>query len=162
MDYDRVKADLETAITSAGFGLDTTVNAVLVDVEPKVELYRNGWREDQALHVYSTTASVTAALIGIAIDDQLIGSLDDTLADLLPRYDDSMSPEVRNITIHQPMDMTAGFPYDFAVDQVATIFAGAKDPVPRILSAPEYISPGTPTTTRAEAPTWSRRCCRRH
>lgn len=35
---------------------------------------------------------------------------------------------------------SAGFGFD---EPVATIFSGAKDPVPRILSAPEYIPPGT-------------------
>lgn len=86
----------------------------------KIELYRNGWRKDQALHIYSTTASVTAALIGIAIDDEVIGGLDDTLVDLLPRYEEFMSTDAHSITLRQLMNMTAGFPYDFAVDQVAT------------------------------------------
>ena len=60
--------------------------------------------------MYSITKSVISTLVGIALDEGLIGSLDDTLAELLPGYADDMSPAVAGTTLRQLLTMTAGFP----------------------------------------------------
>ena len=45
--------------------------------------------------IQSVTKSVVSTLVGIALDEGLIASVDDTLAELLPRHVDVMSPACR-------------------------------------------------------------------
>ena len=91
-----------------------TIEAVLVSVDgtTRIAHYRNGRKPDEALHVWSVTKSVTSALIGFALDEQIIGSLDQTLDELLPRYRRFMTREQKQISLRQLMDMTAGYPPD--------------------------------------------------
>jgi CubicO group peptidase (beta-lactamase class C family) len=74
--------------------------------------YRNGRKPDQTLHVYSVTKSVLSALIGIALDEQLIKDLDLPLAKLLPRHRAQMTGDLARVTLRQLMTMSAGFPDD--------------------------------------------------
>lgn len=46
----------------------------------------NGYRKDDCVHVASVTKSVTALLIGIAIDNGMIGSVDDKILSYFPEY----------------------------------------------------------------------------
>jgi CubicO group peptidase (beta-lactamase class C family) len=49
-------------------------------------------------------------LIGIAISEGILGSLDQTLRELLPQHRASMSDAVAAVTLRQLMTMTGGFP----------------------------------------------------
>src|SRR5918993_11355 len=112
-DYQALETAIETKINSGSVGWQT-IEAVLVSVDgtTRIAHYRNGRKPDEALHVWSVTKSVTSALIGIALDEQIIGSLDQTLDELLPRYRRFMTREQKQISLRQLMDMTAGFPPD--------------------------------------------------
>ena len=57
---------------------------VSVDGQRVIAHYRNG-NGRSGVARWSVTKSVTSALIGIAISDGVIESLDQTLAELLPR-----------------------------------------------------------------------------
>ena len=59
--------------------------------------------------VQSVTKSVVSTLIGIALDEGLIASVDATLAELLPQHVDVMSPAVQATTLRQLLTMNAGF-----------------------------------------------------
>ena len=113
VDYQALETAIETKIMSGSVGWQT-IGAVLVSVdgETRIAHYRNGRKPDEALHVWSVTKSVTSALIGIALDEQIIGSLDQTLEELLPQYRRFMTVEEKQISLRQLMDMTAGFPPD--------------------------------------------------
>src|SRR5919106_1409634 len=111
-------------------------------IETKITHYRNGRKPDEALHVWSVTKSVMSALIGIALDDQIIGSLDQTLDELLPRYRRYMTPDQKQINLRQLMDMTAGYPPDQPQDVIWKVFQHDHDPVPLILTEGLSVEPG--------------------
>ncbi len=64
--------------------------------------------------IQSVTKSVVSTLVGIALDEGLIGSVDDTLEQLLPQHVDVMSPAVQATTLRQLLTMNAGFLAQFA------------------------------------------------
>ncbi len=83
--------------------------------------------------IQSVTKSVVSTLVGIALDEGLIGSVDDTLDKLLPDHVREMSPAVRGTTLRQLLTMTAGFPAGLGTPE----FARASNWVREILSNPE-------------------------
>jgi CubicO group peptidase (beta-lactamase class C family) len=68
-----------------------------------VEEYFNGGASDQSTEVWSVTKSFISALIGIAIKQGYIESLDDRMVDYLPDY-----PEFANLTIRHILSHTTG------------------------------------------------------
>jgi CubicO group peptidase (beta-lactamase class C family) len=143
VDYQALETAIETKIMSGSVGWQT-IAAVMVSVDGTTNIahYRNGRKPDEALHVWSVTKSVTSALIGIALDEQIIGSLDQTLYELLPRYRRLMNREEKKITLRQLMDMTAGFPPDQPFDVIWKVFQYGHDPVPLILTEGLSVEPG--------------------
>ena len=143
VDYQALETAIETKIMSGSVGWQT-IGAVLVSVdgETRIAHYRNGRKPDEALHVWSVTKSVTSALIGIALDEQIIGSLDQTLDELLPKYRRFMTVEEKQISLRQLMDMTAGFPPDEPRDVIWKVFQHRRDPVPMILTEGLSVEPG--------------------
>jgi CubicO group peptidase (beta-lactamase class C family) len=143
VDYQALETAIETKIMSGSVGWQT-IEAVLVSVdgETRIAHYRNGRKPDEALHVWSVTKSVTSALIGIALDEQIIGSLDQTLEELLPQYRRFMTVEQKQISLRQLMDMTAGFPPDEPRDVIWKVFQHDRDPVPLILTEGLSVEPG--------------------
>ena len=93
--------------------------------------------QDAHWGVQSVTKSVVSTLVGIALHEGLIGSLDDTLAQLLPRYAEVMSPAVAGTTLRQLLTMTAGFPA--GTQAAGPPFTRSEDWVRAILTHP--VSP---------------------
>ena len=143
VDYRALETAIETKIMSGSVGWQT-IGAVLVSVdgETRIAHYRNGRKPDEALHVWSVTKSVTSALIGIALDEQIIGSLDQTLEELLPEYRRFMTVEQKQISLRHLMDMTAGFPPDEPREVIWKVFQHGRDPVPLILTEGLSVEPG--------------------
>ncbi len=71
----------------------------------------------------SVTKSVMSALVGIALADGDLDSVDQTLAELLPEYAEAMRPAVAGTTLEQVLTMTGGFPGDPADPEAQFIFA---------------------------------------
>lgn len=119
-----VEAFLETVDT---YG---QVRAVLVyhDGEPVLERYTGATPEDY-WDLQSVTKSVLATLIGIAIEEGHIESVDQTFGDLLPSYVADLTPDVAAITLREVLTHTAGFrdadltsePYWESPDWIRTI-----------------------------------------
>jgi CubicO group peptidase (beta-lactamase class C family) len=84
---------------------------VSLDGELVVEQYHKSAR-DTTVNVQSVGTSVMSTLIGIALDEGRLRSVDQTLAGLLPSYRDDMAPQVKGITLRQLLTMTAGLPAD--------------------------------------------------
>jgi CubicO group peptidase (beta-lactamase class C family) len=110
VDWQALGAAVETAIQGESQGLDN-IRAIVVSVDGKTQLehYRNGFSADDRDHVWSVTKSVIATLIGIAIDDGLISSVDQKLSVLLPEHRTAMTPTASRVTLRQLMSMSGGF-----------------------------------------------------
>ena len=129
------------------------------------EYRQPGLADDDAVNIFSVTKSVTSALVGIAIGEQLISGVDATLEDLLPQYADAMPPAVRAITLENLLTMTGGFgdlPDDLlqSGDWVGSILASPaagpdepfqySDATSHLLSAIVSTASGMPTVEYAQ------------
>ena len=70
--------------------------------------YREGYDETRVFVLNSASKSVTSALVGIAIQQGDIGSVDDLLADYLPRVRELSDPRWQEITLRQLLTHTSG------------------------------------------------------
>jgi len=77
--------------------------------------------------VESVTKSVVSTLVGIALSEGKIKSIDQTLADLLPQRAQQMSPAIAGTTLRQLLTMTGGFP-------AGTSFGG-----PEFIASPDWV-----------------------
>ena len=73
------------------------------------EKYANGYKVDTLCELMSATKSVVSALIGIAIENQLITGTQDRLVDYFPEYLSAESDFfLDEVTIEQLLTMTSG------------------------------------------------------
>jgi CubicO group peptidase (beta-lactamase class C family) len=74
------------------------------------EYYRDENEQDQVRTLQSVTKSFISALIGIALEEGHLENLDQSVAELLPRYTpEALDPRVGEITLKQLLSMTSGF-----------------------------------------------------
>jgi CubicO group peptidase (beta-lactamase class C family) len=132
---DEFMTDVERIFEASNTGGYDNVRAVVVTVDerPIVERYYRSSAETTS-NVFSVTKSVMSMLIGIALDNGDLQGLDQTLAELLPSYADSMAPEAQSITLRQVLTMTSGLPSDLDID-------------PQLLASDDWV-----TTILAEGP----------
>lgn len=84
----------------------------LKDGRKAYEGYFNGYKAENALHVYSVTKSVFSALIGIAMDKGYIESVDKPVLDFFPDYAIPKGEmTIQRITIRDLLTMTAPYKY---------------------------------------------------
>src|SRR3954453_18558691 len=80
---------------------------------PPYEHYRHGLDATSGHDVRSVTKSVVGALVGIALGDGAIDSLDATIGELLPEHlPADADPRMAGVTVRQLLSMTAGLPGD--------------------------------------------------
>lgn len=129
-DAGKVTAATETYLANIYSPAIANIRAVLVTVDrrPLVQLYR-GSTPTQTHDVHSVTKSVMGTLVGIALFENELHSLDDTLATLLPQHRKQMGTAVAGITLRQLLTMTSGLPADPANG----------DP-PDSLSGPDWVA----------------------
>jgi CubicO group peptidase (beta-lactamase class C family) len=100
------------------------------------ERYYRGVRAADHLAVFSITKTVISALVGIALADRKLRSVDDRLVDLLPQaFGPATDPQARLITLRHLLTMTGGF--------VAFARYRSEDPVPALINRPVFHEPGT-------------------
>ena len=89
------------------------LRAVLVSVcgHPALERYEHATAQDHR-DSFSITKSVIGTLVGIALADGSLRSLDQPLSELLPRHRASMSAPVAALTLRQLLTMSAGLDPD--------------------------------------------------
>jgi CubicO group peptidase (beta-lactamase class C family) len=111
------------------------------------ERYRRGLDAEDGHNSYSVTKSVVSALVGIALRDQQLEGLDQTveelLADHLPADAD---PRLRRVTVEQLLTMTSGLAGDEALpgglDGISDRMAHSRDWVRHILGRRLVSEPG--------------------
>jgi CubicO group peptidase (beta-lactamase class C family) len=83
------------------------------DGETRYERYFHGFSADNAAHVFSVTKSVFSALIGIAIEQGCIKSVDEKVLAFFPDYKVLQGEEtIQNVTIKHLLTMTAPYKYE--------------------------------------------------
>jgi CubicO group peptidase (beta-lactamase class C family) len=114
-------------------------NGVLV-----MEEYFNGASASSAYDVRSVTKTVMSILIGIAIDQGLIRSVNETVGDYLTPVVPSLAAEKGRITIRQLLTMTSGLPWLELGSEEQDYFAFVRSPDPLlwILNRPFEHPPG--------------------
>lgn len=104
------------------------------------------------LHVLcSATKSVCSALIGIAMDRGLIGSIEEKVYDFFPEYADLVvqDPAKAGMTLRHLLTMTSGLTYDDEslpytdTRNDMNRFFRSSDPIRFLLALPLYAEPGT-------------------
>lgn len=96
----------------------------------------------------SVTKSVVSALVGLAIAEGAIHSVDQPLLDFFPEHADLATPERRAITLRHALDMSAGLawneqiPYTDPLNDEIRMNRSA-DPVRFVLERPVVSAPGT-------------------
>jgi len=100
------------------------------------------WDSGPEVHAdtFSVTKSITGTLVGGALADGSLRSLDQTLAELLPDRVDGMSPELVAVTLRQLLTMAGGLPGDGS-DEPDWWYG--QDWVGDILAAGTVSEPGT-------------------
>jgi hypothetical protein len=111
------------------------------------------WDRDMLHNIHSATKSVTSALIGIAIDEGFIESVDQSIFDYLPEHQHLKIVGKDKITIEHLLTMTSGLqwrewsaPYSSSDNPAVGIWFQDKDPITYLLEKPLINEPGTSFT----------------
>lgn len=73
------------------------------------EEYRDGWQPDSLSNIFSATKSIVGLLVGIALEEGYIESIDDSVGRYLPEF-----PEGDKISIRNLLTMSSGLNWDEA------------------------------------------------
>ena len=93
----------------------TYTNALLVLKDGRIvsEIYRNGSNEHTRFMGWSMTKSITSILVGAALEDGLISSIDDDITRYLPEL---KGGGYEGVTIRQILQMRSGVDYEESYD----------------------------------------------
>jgi len=118
---------------------DELLRAVLIIRDGRIvtEEYFNGGARDQSTEVWSVTKSIVSALIGVAIQQGHIDSIDDPMVKYLPDY-----PAFGNLTIRHVLTHTTGLEWTEEGDDFVAWLA-SPDPVANAIHRERQYSPGT-------------------
>jgi CubicO group peptidase (beta-lactamase class C family) len=100
-------------------------------------------------NTHSATKSITSALVGMAIDRGLIGSVDDKIFRYLPNYQSLNNEGREDITIEDALTMSSGLQWnewDVSISSPqhdVVRFDQSSDPIQYLLSKPLVTPPGT-------------------
>jgi CubicO group peptidase (beta-lactamase class C family) len=123
------------------YGLLVIKNGYLI-----AERYFNEGSIDQLSGRQSMTKSVTSALVGIALDQGYLTSLDKRMMEFFPEFDDQITdPRKEQITIRQLLQMRGGYPDEERTPPYFDImfFSGDYHWVPHLVDFPLVCDPGT-------------------
>jgi CubicO group peptidase (beta-lactamase class C family) len=121
------------------YGLLVVKNGYLV-----AEEYFNGGSADRSVYLASVTKSFTSALMGIALEECQLESLDRKMLDYFPEYADQLrDPRKGEITLEQMLQMRSGYPWEeFTPGRLDELFS-SPDWIPRMVDFTLTSDPGT-------------------
>jgi CubicO group peptidase (beta-lactamase class C family) len=128
-------------------GSDLDVHSVIIyrDGTVPVELYFDPFEATTTHNMKSTSKGVISTLVGIALHEGFIESLDDSVLSYMPEYDDG-DPGKDDITIRDLLTMSAGLKWDENnLNSMYTFFV-SKRIAKRVLDQPLEDTPGTTFT----------------
>lgn len=122
-----------------------TLYSLLVIKDGKLiaERYFNEGSIDRKNQLQSVTKSFTSALVGIALDQSCLTSVDQKMMDFFPEYADKITdPRKKQITIRDMLQMRSGYPWE---ETDAVLWEGllSGDYLPLIVGFPLTEDPGT-------------------
>jgi CubicO group peptidase (beta-lactamase class C family) len=100
---------------------DTQAFIVIQDDKIQYEKYFNGNTRDSIVTSFSTSKSFTSSLVGIAISEGYIQSVNDPITDYLPELPER-DPEFSNIAIRDLLMMSSGIKYSEPPDNATTYY----------------------------------------
>jgi CubicO group peptidase (beta-lactamase class C family) len=107
------------------------------------EKYYNGITVNDAVRTASVTKSITSALTGIAIRENLITGTDQKFKDFFPEVNwESSDPRKSEITIGHILQMRSGYPWEEFDGYLETLF-NASNWIPFLTQFPLIHDPGT-------------------
>ncbi|HSR29821.1 MAG TPA: serine hydrolase, partial [Anaerolineae bacterium] len=128
-----------------------TIDSVLVVRHGKIvfEEYRNGYDSQRKHHLQSVTKSFSSMLIGIAIHEGLIESVDQRMVDLFPEHTiANMNARKHSITLENLLTMSDGmdwheldYPYTDSRNTLGQMW-NSRDAVEHVLNRPMESDPG--------------------
>jgi CubicO group peptidase (beta-lactamase class C family) len=134
MDAEILKAGLpELGRSSTTLSLLIIRNDVIV-----FERYPNGGSVEQSTNIHSVSKSIISTLVGIAIEEGYIESINQRVSDFFPEYFPADDPRKDKMTLRHLLTMTSGFEWQ---DSVSTV--GGDDWIKAILKLPLDRAPGT-------------------
>ena len=108
------------------------------------------WDMDRPHNIMSVTKSITATLVGLAIDNGFIGNVHQSIFDFLPEHQHLKTGGKAEITIQHLLTMTSGLhwyewnaPYSSVENPIIGIWYSEKDPISFILEGTLIHEPGT-------------------
>ena len=120
------------------YGLLVIKNGYLI-----AENYFNSASIDQLSSRASVTKSVTSALLGIALEQGYIGSIDQKMIDFFPEIADKITDErKKSITVKEMLQMRAGYPWEETDSSYWNALWTGKY-IDKIVQLPLTINPGT-------------------
>lgn len=116
---------------------------IVRDGELLGEAYFNGSRVDAATPSASVTKSITSALVGLALREGRLASLEQRLHEFFPEIDwRSPDPRKAMITLRQVLQMRSGYPWEERDGYLAALFSQPSW-IPRLGDFPLLGDPGT-------------------
>lgn len=151
----------ESILSNIEAGVYGETHSLLVyqNDELLVEAYFEPFHVDSIHYQYSVTKSITAMLIGIALDEGFISDVDQKLLDFFPEYDDiqNLTERKKAITLHDVLTMRTGliwdewtYPYGDQRNDTYNLF-GSHDMIKHMLDLPMNSEPGTRFTYNSGA-----------
>ena len=115
LDEERVEGVLASALGVPdldAFLAETQTQSLIVVIDDDVafERYANGWQRDSMVTSFSVAKSFVSTLVGIAIAEGAIGSLDDPITTYLPELAER-DPRFGEITVRHLLLMSSGLDY---------------------------------------------------
>ena len=98
---------------------------------------------DLQVNIHSVTKSINSALVGIALEQGCLTSLDQKMMEFFPELSDRVSdPRKNQITIEQMLEMRAGYPWEEATAEgTELLFTGFRPS--NLVDVPLQHDPGT-------------------
>jgi CubicO group peptidase (beta-lactamase class C family) len=108
------------------------------------EKYFNGGSVNKRADLASVTKSFTSALMGIALNECDLDSLDQKMVEFFPEYVDQLEdPRKREITLEQMIQMRSGYPWEeFTPPRLSELFS-SPNWIPHLVDFSLTSDPGT-------------------
>jgi len=108
------------------------------------EGYFNDGAVDRQTGLASVTKSYTSALVGIALDQGCLQSVDQKMIDFFPEFADQITdPRKAQITIGDMLQMRSGYPWEERVPPYMDMILSSDNWLPYIVDFPLVADPGT-------------------